>query len=107
MFYVETGYVMTFIINIVLDLPTNLALNKVASQPSQWQYGSADKAVDGCKNNDWRERCCSHTDLTYEPWWHVDLGYITNVFRIVITRRWDGKFKQIKFCLFVCFCIEI
>ncbi|MHC4252959.1 MAG: discoidin domain-containing protein, partial [Planctomycetota bacterium] len=43
-------------------------------------------AVDGVKNGRWG----FHTDAVDKPWWHVDLGGVKNVSRVVIWNRCDS-----------------
>nr|XP_006812243.1 PREDICTED: pentraxin fusion protein-like [Saccoglossus kowalevskii] len=68
---------------------SNVALDKHAEQSSQYRDGSAIKAVDGDTSSDYSHHSCMHTQLEYEPWWRVDIGYICDIFQIVITNRQD------------------
>jgi len=79
-------------------LPTyNAALNKPAYQSSVyvWQNWrmSASFANDGnhetnaLKDN---KVWCSHTKNELNPWWAVDLGHQTTVYRVDLTNRGDS-----------------
>ena len=48
-------------------------------------------AVDGNKNNNWREGSCTHTlhDLPLPGWWRVDLGQRAMIYNVMITNRGD------------------
>ncbi|XP_072021422.1 scavenger receptor cysteine-rich domain-containing protein DMBT1-like [Amphiura filiformis] len=62
------------LINVLQDL----ALGKVAIQSSTATGSPASRAVDGItKTIDFNS--CSHTDITWEPWWQVDLGNFYNI----------------------------
>ncbi|XP_070537457.1 uncharacterized protein [Ptychodera flava] len=67
----------------------NLASDKIASQSSIYAYGSAIKAIDGDKTNDYSGRSCTHTQKEYQPWWKVDLGGEYEIHKVIITNRAD------------------
>ncbi|XP_070537889.1 uncharacterized protein [Ptychodera flava] len=67
----------------------SLAFKQKASQSSTFAYGSAMKAVDGDKSNNYNERTCTHTQKEYQPWWKVDLGGEYEIDKVIITNRAD------------------
>ncbi|XP_070538285.1 uncharacterized protein [Ptychodera flava] len=67
----------------------NLALKQKASQSSTFAFGSAVRAVDGDKSNNYSERSCTHTQKEYQPWWKVDLGREYQIHEVIITNRAD------------------
>ncbi|MEO0473685.1 MAG: T9SS type A sorting domain-containing protein, partial [Bacteroidota bacterium] len=70
----------------------NLALNKVASQSSNYNssQGFADNAVDGNTNGQWGAGSVTHTAAGQSnAWWEVDLGATYPVGDIVIWNRTD------------------
>ena len=71
---------------------SNIALGKEVEQSSVYESREYDafRATDGCKSNTWEGGCCSHTGNDFNPWWRIDLGKMTAIKEIVITRRWDA-----------------
>ena len=71
--------------------PTNVALNKPATQSSTSDGFSADRVVDGNLNVNLNEHSCSHTELVagVRAWWQVDLGSSYKVTSVTITNRGD------------------
>ena len=71
--------------------PTNVALNKPATQSSTSDGFSADRVVDGNLNVGLLDQSCSHTDLVpgVRAWWQVDLGSSYKVTSVTITNRGD------------------
>ena len=67
--------------------PTNLALNKPATQSSTYGSQVASRAVDGDTGGAWNEI----TLTSYEPqaWWQVDLGSVKSLQTIKIRPRSD------------------
>jgi len=76
----------------------NAALNRPAYQSSvhfqphrggSWNASLANDGIhetDGYKDNIAR---CAHTDVDTNPWWAVDLGRPTTVYRVHFTNRGD------------------
>ncbi|XP_067852715.1 fucolectin-like [Heptranchias perlo] len=64
----------------ILDLDPNVALNGVASQPSN--HKSAKAAIDGKPE---RLNRCSYTDSENNPWWRADLLQTHQISSIKIT----------------------
>ena len=76
-------------------------INIAAGKPSQQSslYGNdvindASKAVDGCKDDNFGNGCCTHTKKDMHPWWQVDIERTALVKEITIYRRTDCKFNQ-------------
>ena len=74
-----------------LPLATNLALNKTATQSSDYTAATTARlAVDGNTNGDLNVGPLAHTGLDSQPYWQVDLGASVNLSEIVIWNRTDS-----------------
>ncbi|HFC00033.1 MAG TPA: T9SS type A sorting domain-containing protein, partial [Phaeodactylibacter sp.] len=72
------------------DTPTNLALNKTATQHSTQFNADASRAVDGNNDGDfWGGNSISLTNWVDNPWWEVDLGTVAQIQTIKIWNRTD------------------
>lgn len=72
------------------NTPTNLALNKTATQHSTQFDAEASRAVDGNTNgNFWNANSVSLTNWVNNAWWEVDLGVISEIKEIKIWNRSD------------------
>jgi hypothetical protein len=72
--------------------PSNIALNKLTDQSSDYNGGGADAdlAVDGnSSGNWWVDFSVSSTGWGVDPWWEVDLGSISEIQTIRIFNRTD------------------
>ncbi|MEM6768647.1 MAG: discoidin domain-containing protein, partial [Bacteroidota bacterium] len=81
------------------ESPTNLALNRPASQSSTYGNGAAGLAVDGNSTGTtpWGSTPnLQHTDKDGEPWWQVDLGDTYQIKEIKITNRTDCCQSRLK-----------
>ena len=70
------------------DMTTNLARGKPTLQSSTFKKGKSSKAVDGNRITDptLREKRCSFTlPARKGSWWMVDLEYIYEIIRVVIS----------------------
>ena len=76
-----------------IDCNKNLALDKVAIQSSTLLQGEASLANDGDASADkgaiGPEANIAHTLEEENPWWQVDLGEISSVFRLKVLNRTD------------------
>ena len=63
----------------------NVALNKVATQSSDYSSPSARYVVDGDRTT------YSHTECTGDQWWEVDLGMMYDINRINVVHRQTGS----------------
>ncbi len=68
---------------------TNLALGKVATQSSLAYGGSPSRAVDGNTDGAWGNNSVTHTDITAQPWWQVDLGQSSSIVSVNLFNRID------------------
>ena len=72
----------------------NIALGRSAFQSSKYLLGNAtaDLAVDGNEDGDWRQTSCTATAHSHgpNPWWAVDLASKIFVFQIQIANRVDN-----------------
>ncbi|XP_021373180.1 fucolectin-7-like, partial [Mizuhopecten yessoensis] len=87
----DGGYSKTCSVDPTSDLVENAALNKTASQISDYNRRSvASNAVDGDKNPEFSDGSCMHTDSD-DPrlfrWWMVDLEREYKIDSINITNR--------------------
>ena len=69
--------------------PTNLALNKTASQSSTDWDGDPTYAVDGNTDGTYSNDSVTHTQSEYQPWWEVDLETTVNIDTVNIWNRTD------------------
>ncbi|HUF63151.1 MAG TPA: DUF1553 domain-containing protein [Verrucomicrobiales bacterium] len=69
---------------------TNVALEGEASQSSTAFDGPARLAVDGDPNGDYSAGSTTHTRISDDPWWEVDLKTAARIGRIVVWNRTDG-----------------
>ncbi len=71
---------------------TNLALKGEATQSSTDYDGPAKLAIDGNTNGQYHEaKSTTHTAISDNPWWEVDLQSAQRVDRIVIWNRTDAN----------------
>jgi len=71
---------------------TNLALAGSASQSSTWSglsSATADKAIDGNTDGKLENGSVTHTDVSVNPWWQVDLGATHSISAIQVFNRSD------------------
>lgn len=71
----------------------NVALTGTARQSTTLHGGHADRAIDGNTDGEWTGDSVSHTELSSQPWWEVDLGSMQKVSRIVVWNRTDGQLQ--------------
>ncbi|CAH1267833.1 CPAMD8 [Branchiostoma lanceolatum] len=67
----------------------NLALGKPTQQSSVGYDGVPERAVDGVENGVYSADSCTHTQLTHNPWWRVDLGSSRSIGDVVVFNRQD------------------
>lgn len=72
--------------------PANLALGKPAAQSSTADGGLAvaGKANDGNTDGRYEHQSVSHTNLSVNPWWEVDLGQDCIISEVRVWNRSDG-----------------
>jgi hypothetical protein len=72
----------------------NLALQGEAKQSSTAFDGPAKLAIDGNTNGHFTEaKSTTHTEVSTDPWWEVDLKSMQPVDRIVVWNRTDGDLE--------------
>ncbi len=69
--------------------PVNLAKGRKASQSSVAAGGVPQRAVDGNKNGNFRNKSVTHTKDQVRPWWQVDLGGRFQIDTIRLYNRTD------------------
>lgn len=67
----------------------NIARGRTASQSSQFDMGSAGRAVDGNIDGNWAGNSVSHTQSEANAWWAVDLGRAHDLHAIRLWNRTD------------------
>jgi hypothetical protein len=67
----------------------NTARGMPATQSSVLRGGTADRAVDGHTNTDFKDNSCTHTEYENKPWWKVDLGKVHRIDSVQIWNRGD------------------
>jgi hypothetical protein len=73
---------------------TNIALEKPATQSSTDYDAPAERAVDGNTNGDFNAHSVTHTAVSTDPWWEVDLGGEGEIEKVVLWNRTDGNLEQ-------------
>ncbi|ADG69043.1 protein of unknown function DUF1549 [Planctopirus limnophila DSM 3776] len=73
---------------------SNLALHKPARQSSTDFGGAAERAVDGNTGGDFYQNSVTHTAVSQDPWWEVDLQQVSEIDEIVLWNRTDGSLEQ-------------
>ena len=88
---VDLAIVIIFIISLLRNplLAANIALHKPTWQSGTWRGGESDRAVDGDVNAVWSGKSCTATEKRENPWWVVDLGRPTQLYRVDVTNRAD------------------
>ncbi len=70
----------------------NVAAAGTATQSSTDYEGPAKLAIDGNTNGDYfQAKSTTHTAVSKNPWWQVDLGSVRPLERLVIWNRTDGN----------------
>ncbi len=72
----------------------NVALTGTASQSSTDFSGEAKRAIDGNTNGDYTKNSTTHTSISENPWWEVDLGSELSVEQVVLWNRTDGNIQN-------------
>jgi hypothetical protein len=72
----------------------NVAPEGTASQSSTGFEGPAKLANDGNTDGEYANKSVSHTAVSENPWWEVDLGEILDVGQIVIWNRTDNNLQS-------------
>jgi mono/diheme cytochrome c family protein len=72
----------------------NVALKGEARQSSTAFDGPASFAIDGNTNGDYNVKSTTHTFITDDPWWEVDLKQAGPIDRVVLWSRTDGNLQS-------------
>ena len=73
----------------------NVALHGEASQSSTASDGPAKLAIDGNTDGDYmKARSTTHTDISANPWWEVDLKSAQSIDRVVLWNRTDSGLQE-------------
>jgi hypothetical protein len=81
--------------------PTNVALNKTATQSSTGSGGLPSRAVDGNTSGVWANGSVTHTNNDVHAWWHVDLGQVEPISTIKVWNRVEFPERLSSFYVFV------
>lgn len=71
----------------VISNGTNVASSGKATQSSTDFSGPAEYAIDGNTDGDFQKKSVTHTAISSDPWWELDLGRETAIDRIVVWNR--------------------
>ena len=71
----------------VISGGTNVAIKGKATQSSTDFAGPAEYAIDGNTDGDFLKKSVTHTAISADPWWELDLGAEVPVDRIVVWNR--------------------
>ncbi|MFV0446556.1 MAG: DUF1553 domain-containing protein [Planctomycetaceae bacterium] len=73
----------------------NVARAGKATQSSTDYGGPPELAIDGNTNGDYNAaKSTTHTAVSTDPWWEIDLGQLRLLDRLVIWNRTDGKLQS-------------
>ncbi|WP_242631332.1 DUF1553 domain-containing protein [Rubinisphaera italica] len=75
----------------VLSGAQNIAKNGKATQSSTDYNGLPERAIDGNTNGDYAVNSTTHTTVSKDPWWEVDLTSAQPIDQIVIWNRTDNN----------------
>ncbi|MCC6508125.1 MAG: DUF1553 domain-containing protein [Pirellulaceae bacterium] len=78
----------------VLAQGTNVAQRGKASQSSTDFGGEANRAIDGKTVGDYTKNSVTHTAVSDDPWWEVDLGSSMPIDRVVFFNRTDNNLQS-------------
>ncbi|MCA9011166.1 MAG: DUF1549 domain-containing protein, partial [Planctomycetaceae bacterium] len=71
----------------VFSAGTNVALNGTATQSSTDYAGPPEYAIDGNTDGEYEKKSVTHTAISDNPWWEVDLGRDVPVERLTVWNR--------------------
>lgn len=74
----------------VVSAGKNVALSGMASQSTTDFGGDAKRAIDDNTNGDYTKNSTTHSAISANPWWEVDLGSEFPVEQVVLWNRTDG-----------------
>jgi len=74
----------------IFSAGTNVALKGKATQSSTDYAGPAEYAIDGKTDGQFENKSVTHTAVSDNPWWEVDLGSDTEIERLTIWNRTGG-----------------
>ena len=78
----------------VFAVGKNVALAGTASQSSTDFGGDAKRAIDDKTTGDYNKNSTTHTAISANPWWEVDLGSEFSVEQVVLWNRTDGGIQN-------------
>lgn len=78
----------------VFSAGTNAAVTGKATQSSTDYAGPAEYAIDGKTDGQFENKSVTHTAISDNPWWEVDLGSDTEVERVTIWNRTGGGIHE-------------
>jgi RHS repeat-associated protein len=81
--------------------PSNVALNKTATQSSTQSSGVPSRAVDGNTDGVYANNSVTHTTSELNAWWHVDLGQVETIATIKVWNRVEFPERLTNFYVFV------
>ncbi|KAM5158149.1 pentraxin fusion protein-like [Mantella aurantiaca] len=70
----------------------NIATTGVASQSSVFTdvpTSTAERAIDGVADRDFRHVSCTHTNIEFAPWWRLDLKQRYKIWNVAVSGRSD------------------
>ena len=74
----------------------NVATSGIATQSSNLTFsGTADRAVDGNTDGDFRNDSVTATNRDLRAWWELDLGYVHDISLINIWNRTDAALERL------------
>ncbi len=78
----------------VFSAGANVALKGKATQSSTDYAGAPEYAIDGKTDGQFENKSVTHTAMSDNPWWEVDLGSDTEIERVTIWNRTGGGIHE-------------
>lgn len=72
----------------------NIAVQGIARQSSLGFGGLPEWAIDGKTNGDYAANSTTHTEISSNPWWELELPSLTQIDRVVLWNRTDNKLQS-------------
>jgi hypothetical protein len=78
----------------VLSGAMNLATRGRATQSSEILGGAPQRAIDGNTSGNWLDQSTTHSAISENPWWELDLGSLHSVESIALWNRTDNGLQD-------------
>ena len=75
----------------VFSSEENISKGAKATQSSTDFEGKAERAIDGNTSGKYSDNSTTHSEISTDPWWEVDLGKASTIDKIVVWNRTDAE----------------